>query len=154
NTIAPLSADGLSRRHAKIYEKDGKWFVEDLGSMNGTYRLGEKVEGPTELNKRDLLQFGKFEILIDEIGEEAAPVAPAAAPAAETPATAPAPAPAPASTTAPASAPAAEAPAPAAASPLSPVKPAAPVRPVLPGARPVLRPGLKLPPKPFAGGAK
>lgn len=82
NTIAPLSADGVSRNHAKIFEKDGKWFLEDLGSMNGTYRLGQKVEGAVELAARDMLQFGKFIVSVDEIegDKEASPkLAPAAA---------------------------------------------------------------------------
>ncbi|MDW8295081.1 MAG: FHA domain-containing protein [Aquificaceae bacterium] len=34
----------VSRRHAKIYFKDGHWFVEDLGSTNGTYVNGKKVQ--------------------------------------------------------------------------------------------------------------
>ena len=79
NTIAPLSAEGLSRQHAKIYEKDGKWMLEDLSSMNGTYRLGQKVESAIELAPRDMLQFGTFIVSVDEIGEEEKPAAPAAA---------------------------------------------------------------------------
>ncbi|MCR5414460.1 MAG: FHA domain-containing protein, partial [Kiritimatiellae bacterium] len=78
NTIAPLAADGLSRKHAKIYLKDGKWFVEDLGSTNGSYRQGQKLSGPAELSPRDMLQFGKFEVSVDEIGGGAAAPAPAA----------------------------------------------------------------------------
>lgn len=54
NTIAPLAVEGLSRRHAKIYVKDGKWILEDLGSMNGTFRQGQKIEGPVELNKHEI----------------------------------------------------------------------------------------------------
>lgn len=152
NTIAPLSTEGLSRQHAKIFEKDGKWFLEDLGSTNGTYRLGQKVEGAVELAARDMLQFGKFIISVDEIGDDA-PAAPVTA--AEPPAAAPALEPV--KPSAPAAAPAADesakpaAPAPA----LEPVTPAAPVsaptaalrRPVLPS----MKPGLKLPPKPGLG---
>lgn len=141
NTIAALAADGLSRRHAKIFLKDGKWLVEDLGSMNGTYRLGEKVESATELQKRDLLQFGKLELLVDELeGDEAAtkPVAQL-----QNEPTAPA-----ASATTPA-APAAPVPPPAPAKALSPARPSLPgVRPGLKlPPRPVIGPGLKLPPK-------
>ena len=35
NTIAPLASDGLSRKHARIFFKDGQWMLEDLGSTNG-----------------------------------------------------------------------------------------------------------------------
>ncbi len=147
NTIAPLAADGLSRKHARIFFKDGKWMLEDLGSMNGTYRQGAKVEAPVELAVRDMLQFGKLEISVDEIGDAKAPEAPAAAPAAP----APAPAPAPAAPT-PAPAPAPAAPAPAAPAPAkSPAAPTVLRRPTLPGLKPGLKPGMKLPPKPTLG---
>lgn len=140
NTIAPLSAEGVSRNHAKIFEKDGKWFLEDLGSMNGTYRLGQKVEGTVELAVRDMLQFGKFIVSVDEIEGDKA-VAPEAAPAAAVPPVADAikPAAAPAVESAPV-APAVEA-APAASAATTPTT--ALRRPQLPS----MKSGLKLPPK-------
>ncbi len=152
NTIAPLSADGVSRNHAKIFEKDGKWFLEDLGSMNGTYRLGQKVEGAVELAVRDMLQFGKFIVSVDEIEGDKA-VAPEAAPAAAVPPVADAikPAAAPAVESAPAAPVAAPVAAPAVES--APAAPAAAApttalrRPQLPS----MKSGLKLPPKPGLG---
>jgi len=149
SSISALTADGLSRRHAKIYEKDGKCYLEDLGSMNGSYRLGQKIEGPVELKQKDLLQFGTLEVSVDLIGEipsaatEAAPAAAAHA----APAAAPTPAPAPAAPALPVTPAAAPKPAPA----LSPAAPgAAPRRPTLP--KPGGIPGgLKLPPKPALG---
>lgn len=152
NTIAPLSAEGVSRNHAKIFEKDGKWLLEDLGSMNGTYRLGQKVEGTVELAVRDMLQFGKFIVSVDEIEGDKA-VAPEAAPAAAVPPVADAIKPAAESAAAPAveSEPAAPVAAPAVES--APAAPAAAApttalrRPQLPS----MKPGLKLPPKPGLG---
>ena len=151
NTIAPLSAEGVSRNHAKIFEKDGKWFLEDLGSMNGTYRLGQKVEGTVELAVRDMLQFGKFIVSVDEIeGDKAAD--PEADPAAAVPPVADAikPAAAPAvesAPAAPAAAPAAE-PAPAAVVAAAATTPTTALRrPQLPS----MKSGLKLPPKPGLG---
>lgn len=35
----------VSRFHAKILYRDGKWFIEDLGSKNGTYINGEDIRG-------------------------------------------------------------------------------------------------------------
>ena len=144
NTVSPLSVEGLSRRHAKIYEKDGKWMLEDLGSTNGTYRQGEKIEGAVELKLRDVLQLGKLKITVDEVSSGDA-VAPAAA-------------------AAPAPAAAAEAPKPAAAPAAAPAT-AVLRRPALPSmnggvklpAKPALASGLKLPPNapaaPAAGAA-
>lgn len=150
NTIAPLSAEGVSRNHAKIFEKDGKWFLEDLGSMNGTYRLGQKVEGTVELAVRDMLQFGKFIVSVDEIEGDKA-VAPEAASAAAVPPVADAikPAAAPAVEAAPASPVAAPA-----AEPASAVVAAAAATPTTALRRPQLpsmKSGLKLPPKPGLG---
>lgn len=148
NTIAPLSAEGVSRNHAKIFEKDGKWFLEDLGSMNGTYRLGQKVEGTVELAVRDMLQFGKFIVSVDEIEGDKA-VAPEAAPAAAVPPVADAikPAAAPAVESAPAAPVAAPAVESASAAPATAAPTTALRRPQLPS----MKPGLKLPPKPGLG---
>ncbi|MBV9593979.1 MAG: FHA domain-containing protein [Actinobacteria bacterium] len=44
-----LTDDYASTRHARISLQDGAWFVEDLGSTNGTYLGQRKLEGPTRL---------------------------------------------------------------------------------------------------------
>ncbi|MBR4893998.1 MAG: FHA domain-containing protein [Kiritimatiellae bacterium] len=170
NTIQPLAVEGLSRRHAKIYEKDTKWMLEDIGSTNGTYRNGEKIEGAVELAVNDTLQFGKLLISVDEIVTTEipaeAPVVAAVPPVAPAPVikpvavepVVPAPAPvAPASVEAPSAkpAPAASTPAPATTpSSIATPTPSTPTpatavlrRPTLPG----VKSGLKLPPKPAFG---
>lgn len=38
-----IAIAGVSRRHAKVFEKDNKFFIEDLGSVNGT-----EVKQPSE----------------------------------------------------------------------------------------------------------
>jgi diguanylate cyclase (GGDEF)-like protein len=40
---------GLSRRHARVYRESDRYFIEDLGSSNGSYVGGERVVGRTEL---------------------------------------------------------------------------------------------------------
>ena len=50
-----------SRRHAKIYRRNEKFFVcEEIGTMNGTFVNGERVETgvPVEVHPGDELQFG------------------------------------------------------------------------------------------------
>ncbi|HEY8145024.1 MAG TPA: FHA domain-containing protein, partial [Kofleriaceae bacterium] len=32
-----IDRDSVSRRHARVYRVDDQWFVEDLGSTNGSY---------------------------------------------------------------------------------------------------------------------
>ena len=46
NTIV-LEDDYASGNHARFFGQDGQWYVEDLGSTNGTYVEREKVSGPT-----------------------------------------------------------------------------------------------------------
>jgi hypothetical protein len=42
-----ITDDFASARHARLVPRDGSWFVEDLGSTNGTYLDRGKVSGPT-----------------------------------------------------------------------------------------------------------
>ena len=42
-----ITDDYASARHARLVPRDGQWFLEDLGSTNGTYLDRAKVSGPT-----------------------------------------------------------------------------------------------------------
>ena len=42
-----LDDDYSSSRHARIFPQNGQWFVEDLGSTNGTFVADQRVEAPT-----------------------------------------------------------------------------------------------------------
>uniref|UniRef100_A0A7J2T859 FHA domain-containing protein n=1 Tax=Ignisphaera aggregans TaxID=334771 RepID=A0A7J2T859_9CREN len=35
----------VSKKHVRLFYRDGKWYVEDLGSRNGTYINGEDIRG-------------------------------------------------------------------------------------------------------------
>lgn len=52
----------VSRRHAEIRRKDSKFFIYDLGSLNGTYVNRDRVE-ETQLANGDEVQIGKFKLL-------------------------------------------------------------------------------------------
>jgi len=54
----PLDDTYVSTLHARLFAKDGTWFVEDLGSTNGTYLNRVKVAGPMVMQKGDRLQVG------------------------------------------------------------------------------------------------
>ena len=47
---------GASRHHAELAEDDGVWWVRDLGSMNGTYVNGERIEWPRVLHVGDKIK--------------------------------------------------------------------------------------------------
>jgi hypothetical protein len=42
-----INDDYSSARHARLVARGGQWFIEDLGSTNGTYLDRTKVSGPT-----------------------------------------------------------------------------------------------------------
>jgi len=47
-----------SQLHARVFTNEGQWFVEDLGSTNGTWLNRQKVAGPMVLRRGDRLQVG------------------------------------------------------------------------------------------------
>jgi DNA-binding winged helix-turn-helix (wHTH) protein len=48
----------VSRRHARIVVGDDGAVLEDLGSKNGTYLKGKRIEGPKKLSDRDEVTVG------------------------------------------------------------------------------------------------
>ena len=60
----------VSRRHAEIRLGDNGWEVVDLGSSNGTFIRGTKIQGPQTLGLGDEIGFGKFSIVFGKaLGE-------------------------------------------------------------------------------------
>jgi pSer/pThr/pTyr-binding forkhead associated (FHA) protein len=51
----------VSRRHAVLVERDSRWFVEDQGSLNGTFVNRRRVES-AELSDGDEIQIGKYRL--------------------------------------------------------------------------------------------
>ena len=49
----------VSQLHARVFRRDGQFYVEDLGSTNGTYVNRKKVTAPIVIRKGDRLQIGK-----------------------------------------------------------------------------------------------
>ncbi len=51
--------DYLSQFHARLFPRDGAWFVEDLGSTNGTFLNEMKLSGPLEVHAGDDVRLGR-----------------------------------------------------------------------------------------------
>jgi len=54
-----LTDDYASTRHARISETNNVWYLEDLGSTNGTYVGQTKVTGPIPLEAGEVIRIGK-----------------------------------------------------------------------------------------------
>jgi hypothetical protein len=49
----------VSRKHAVLASRDGRWYIEDQGSLNGTFVNRKRVES-AEVSDGDELQIGKY----------------------------------------------------------------------------------------------
>ncbi len=62
-TGVPIKHTSISREHcAFVRDEDGTWFLEDLGSSNGTWVNREKVQGRRALIERDIVKCGQARI--------------------------------------------------------------------------------------------
>jgi two-component system, NtrC family, sensor kinase len=55
----PITDHTVSRRHCQLEPTSGKWILKDLGSSNGTYVNGLKVNGMQELRLGDQIRIGR-----------------------------------------------------------------------------------------------
>jgi len=54
-----LDDDYASTRHARIVRSGDQWFVEDLGSTNGTYLGSRRITQPTVVTAGSQIRIGK-----------------------------------------------------------------------------------------------
>jgi len=67
----------VSRRHAQISLQEGRYIIEDLGSTNGTFVNGRRVNSPVPLHNGDVIEMGEeariiFSSTADPFGETVA----------------------------------------------------------------------------------
>ena len=63
----------VSRRHCELFEKKGLLLVKDLGSSNGTYVNGQRVEGQRVLEPGDEITIGQVQLRVAKVGQPAPP---------------------------------------------------------------------------------
>lgn len=54
-----LDDDYVSTRHARIVSSAGQWYVEDLGSTNGTYLGSQRLTQPVPVGLGSQIRIGK-----------------------------------------------------------------------------------------------
>lgn len=68
--IVLLGSD-VSSLHAEIFERDGRLWVRDMGSMNGTRLNQEPLTDAAPLGDGDILHFASLEFVLERIGDAA-----------------------------------------------------------------------------------
>jgi len=61
-----IDDDYASSRHARVYESEGSWVVEDLGSTNGTWIDRTRITTPTVLQMGAPLRIGRSTLQIQK----------------------------------------------------------------------------------------
>jgi hypothetical protein len=59
----------VSARHCRLSFRKGQWWLEDLGSANGTFVNGKLLTASTPLNDGDVLEVAQVKLVL-EIGQE------------------------------------------------------------------------------------
>jgi pSer/pThr/pTyr-binding forkhead associated (FHA) protein len=59
-----LNVPMVSGRHARIFRADDRTWIEDLGSLNGTYLNGQKVKGKAEVLSGDSIHVGNCDLVL------------------------------------------------------------------------------------------
>lgn len=55
----PLADEYISTQHARLRFHEGQWYVEDLGSTNGTYVGNQRLTRSTPVNIKSRFRLGK-----------------------------------------------------------------------------------------------
>src|SRR6188474_96326 len=63
-----LPKGNVSKRHARIVLKDGKFIIVDLKSTNGTYVNGRKITSPLVVKEADKIYIGDYIMGVEETG--------------------------------------------------------------------------------------
>ena len=66
-----ITEESVSDSHAKLQKREGRWFVSDVGSTNGTYVAGRRLEGEQELTAGADLRFGGVKVRFQPLADRA-----------------------------------------------------------------------------------
>ncbi|MBL8601429.1 MAG: Flp pilus assembly complex ATPase component TadA [Myxococcales bacterium] len=64
-----LPKGNVSKRHSRVVRQDGRFFVVDLKSTNGTYLNGRRITTPSVVRPGDKIYIGDFVVMV-EMGDQ------------------------------------------------------------------------------------
>ncbi|RME06256.1 MAG: FHA domain-containing protein [Anaerolineae bacterium] len=62
--LCRLDSSTVSARHARLFFRQGHWWLEDLGSTNGTYLNAERVEKAVIVVEGDKIRCGEIALRV------------------------------------------------------------------------------------------
>jgi pilus assembly protein CpaF len=66
-----LPKGNVSKRHSRVVKQDGRFFVVDLKSTNGTYLNGRRITTPSVIRPGDKIYIGDFVVMVEMEGAPA-----------------------------------------------------------------------------------
>ena len=69
--LITIPSSKVSRRHARIVVSDGRAVLEDLGSRNGTYLGGRRIDAAIELKNGDRIGIGSAQLIFCAASDDA-----------------------------------------------------------------------------------
>lgn len=66
---------GISKRHAPIVVKDGKFIIVDVKSVNGTYVNGRRLTSPRVIKEHDQVYIGDYILSVEAVEADDDPIA-------------------------------------------------------------------------------
>ena len=67
-----LTEKDVSRRHAKLLRRNGRFYVEDLGSFTGVRVNGERIRGAHQILEGDLIEISRYDLMLEAGPDERA----------------------------------------------------------------------------------
>jgi phosphoserine phosphatase RsbU/P len=58
----------LSRQHARLFLRNGSWYLEDLGSRNTSFLNDRPLDGPTVVRAGDVMRLAESRVTVEEPG--------------------------------------------------------------------------------------